>query len=64
MTFGVNLIVRLEILNSIFRGSNEPPSGFFCKKSLHIKNSVSFLDNKTLLSQKTNCFVPFFAVYK
>ena len=36
-----------------------PPLDFFAKKSLHIKNSVSFLENKTLLSQKINCFVPF-----
>ena len=41
------------------------PSGFFfAKVSLHIKKSLSFLENKTMLSQKLNCFVPFFAIYK
>ena len=45
----------------LFRGSNEPLSGFFCKKKVNISK---ILESKTLLSQKMNCFVPFFAVYK
>ena len=42
MTFGVNLIVWLEILSFVFRGPNEPPSGFFCKSKFTYQKIVKF----------------------
>ena len=59
-----NLKKKISNFPPFLEAQMSPPLDFFAKISLHIKNSLSFLENKTMLSQNLNCFVPFFAIYK